>query len=173
MESHREYCISLCISSEVVSARRAWSCHPAECDVITRGDEDYSCQETSCQDKLSRLQLSRGRPRQSVSKFAEAKADDDADTERLPPEPPTSPNSGYANESYNLRLRAWVDGSTLPHPYASLRAWVDDADTERLPPRHCIRPQERLPASEICPREHISDKENFSNIKPSPSSRTP
>ena len=157
----------------MVSARRAWSCHPAECDVITRGDEDYSCQETSCQDKLSRLQLSRGRPRQSVSKFAEAKADDDADTERLPPEPPTSPNSGYANESYNLRLRAWVDGSTLPHPYASLRAWVDDADTERLPPRHCIRPRERLPASEICPREHISDKENFSNIKPSPSSRTP
>ena len=176
----------------MVSARRAWSCHPAECDVITRGDEDYSCQETSCQDKLSRLQLSRGRPRQSVSKFAEAKADDDADTERLPPEPPTSPNSGYANESYNLRLRAWVDGSTLPHPYASLhslrawvdgstlphpyasiRAWVDDADTERLPPRHCIRPRERLPASEICPREHISDKENFSNFKPSPSSRTP
>ena len=84
-----------------------------------------------------------------------------------------SPNSGYANESYNLRLRAWVDGSTLPHPYASIRAWVDDADTERLPPRHCIRPRERLPASEICPREHISDKENFSNIKPSPSSRTP
>ena len=72
-----------------------------------------------------------------------------------------SPNSGYANESYNLRLRAWVDGSTLPHPYASLRAWVDDADTERLPPRHCIRPRERLPASEVCPREHISDKELF------------
>ena len=122
----------------MVSARGAWSCHPAECDVITRGDEDYSCQETSCQDKLSRLQLSRGRPRQSVSKFAEAKADDDANTERLPPEPPTSPNSGYANESYNLRLRAWVDGSTLPHPYASLHAWVDDADTERLPLRHRI-----------------------------------
>ena len=88
-----------------MSARRAWSCHPAECDVITRGDEDYSCQETSCQDKLSRLQLSRGRPRQSVSKFAEAKADDDADTERLPPEPSKSPNSGYAQESYNLRPR--------------------------------------------------------------------
>ena len=58
-------------------------------------------------------------------------------------------------------IRAWVDGSTLPHPYASIRAWVDDADTERLPPRHRIRPRERLPASHNCPREHISD-ENFS-----------
>merc|ERR1712155_474882 len=99
MESHREYCISLCISSEVVSARRAWSCHPAECDVITRGDEDYSCQETSCQDKLSRLQLSRGRPRQSVSKFAEAKADDDADTERLPQEPTKSKHNWQQSPS--------------------------------------------------------------------------
>ena len=58
---------------------------------------------------------------------SQRKADDDADTERLPPEPPltrapTSPNSGYANESYNLRQCAWVD----------------DADNERLPPRHRI-----------------------------------
>ena len=75
------------------------------------------------------------RPRELES---QTKVDDDADTERLPTEPPTSPNSGYANESYNLRLRAWVDGSTLPHPNASLRAWVDDADTERLPLRHRI-----------------------------------
>ena len=60
-----------------------------------------------------------------------------------------------------------VPGWTTPttsgylHTIASLRAWVDDADTEQLPPLHRIRPRERLPDPEYCPREHISDKENF------------
>merc|ERR1712155_352170 len=121
MESHREYCISLCISSEVVPARRAWSCHLAECDVITRGDEDYSCQETSCQDKLSRLQLSRGRPRQSVSKFAEAKADDDADTERLPPEPPKIPTAATPTRA-TISDQECVHGWTTPRQRSYLHA---------------------------------------------------
>ena len=63
-----------------------------------------------------------------------------------------SPNSGYANESYNLRSR--------------MRAWMDDAETEKLPPRHRIRPRERLPATENSPRELISDLENLSTSSP-------
>ena len=156
----------------MVSARRAWSCHLAECDVITRGDEDYSCQETSCQDKLSRLQLSRGRPCQSVSKFAEAKADDDADTERLPPEPSSSPNSGYARESYNLRQR--------------LCSWLRRR-RQRAATSTPLHPPKGAPPSLKIVQENTSQiqSENFSTLQPvvnidkwtttfspSPSSRT-
>ena len=86
---------------------------------------------------------------------------------------------GWTAVRCRIPTHPYVHGWTTPtlsgylYAITSLRAWVDDADTEQLPPLHRIRPRERLPASEICPREHISDKENFSNIKPSPSSRTP
>jgi len=88
------------------------------------------------------------RPRELES---QTKADDDADTERLPPEPSKVPTAATPTRATNLRSR--------------LRAWVDDAETERLPPRHRIRPRERFPATENCPREHISD-ENFSTSSP-------
>ena len=104
---------------------------------------------------------------------SQTKADDDADKERLPQRQRSREHQQVPTAATPTRatISDYVHGWTTPrqsgylYTIASIRAWVDDADNERLPPRHRIRPRERIPAKQNCPREHISDK-NFSNSSP-------